>query len=213
MALKKYDVVRTMIPFATLEDNKNRHKTLNFDRIMEAQMTGEFKYDRPCVIIGQDKKTGNVIMAEMRSDRTKPFRSLVNDVIDAGIPHESSILVHQDSLIHVEPDMIPIIDGDKCGHLSDKDIARHLDDYLKIYFKTYTNTNIMEISEYADNWITDEAVDFMPEIIFGDYYYPRTIENIKIIKDGKVYVFDKNQSEEDIKAAQQYVINWLKNLA
>ena len=93
------------------------------------------------------------------------------------------------------------------------DIACHLDDYLKIYFKTYTNTNIMKISEYADNWITDEAVDFMPEIIFGDYYYPRTIENIKIIKDGKVYVFDKNQSEEDIKAAQQYVINWLKESA
>lgn len=75
-----------------------------------------------------------------------------------------------------------------------------------------TTSPKMEISEYADNWITDEAVDFMPEIIFGDYYYPRTIENIKIIKDGKVYVFDKNQSEEDIKAAQQYVINWLKNL-
>ena len=124
MALQKYDVVRTMIPYATMEDNQNRHKTLNFDRIMEAQMTGEFKYDRPCVVIGQDKKTGNVIMAEMRSDRTKQFRSLVNDFVDAGIPHESAILVHQDSLIHVEPDMIPIIDGNKCGHLSDKDIAR-----------------------------------------------------------------------------------------
>lgn len=93
------------------------------------------------------------------------------------------------------------------------DIARHLNDYLKIYFETYTNTDIMEISEYADNWITDEAVDFMPEIIFGDYYYPRTIENIKIIKDGKVYIFDENQSEDDIKAAQQYVLNWLKESA
>lgn len=134
MALQKYDVVRTMIPFATLEDNQNRHKTLNFDRIMEAQMTGEFKYDRPCVIIGQDKKTGNVIMAEMRSDRTKPFRSLVNDFIDAGIQHESSILVHQDALIHVEPDMIPIIDGDKCGHLSDKDIARFEYEFMETNF-------------------------------------------------------------------------------
>lgn len=134
MALQKYDVVRTMIPFATLEDNQNRHKTLNFDRIMEAQMTGEFKYDRPCVIIGQDKKTGNVIMAEMRSDRTKPFRSLINDFIDAGIPHESSILVHQDALIHVEPDMIPIIDGDKCGHLSEKDIARFEYEFMETNF-------------------------------------------------------------------------------
>ena len=93
------------------------------------------------------------------------------------------------------------------------DIARHLNDYLKIYFETYTNTDIMEISEYADNWITDEAADFMPEIIFGDYYFPRTIEIIKIIKDGKVYIFDENQPEEDIKAAQQYIINWLKESA
>ena len=134
MTLQKYDVVRTMIPYATMEDNKNRHKTLNFDRIMEAQMTGEFKYDRPCVIIGQDKKTGNVIMAEMRSDRTKQFRSLVNDFIDAGIPHESAILVHQDALIHVEPDMIPIIDGDKCGHLSEKDIARFEYEFMETNF-------------------------------------------------------------------------------
>ena len=93
------------------------------------------------------------------------------------------------------------------------DIARHLNDYLKIYFETYTNTDIMKISEYADNWITDEAVDFMPEIIFGDYYFPRTIEHIKIIKDGKVYILDENQPEEDIKDAQQYVINWLKESA
>lgn len=137
MSLQKYDVVRTMIPYATMEDNQNRHKTLNFDRIMEAQMTGEFKYDRPCVVIGQDKKTGNVIMAEMRSDRTKPFRSLVNDTVEAGIPHESAILVHQDSLIHVEPDMIPIIDGDKCGHLSDKDIARFEYEFMETNFNRH----------------------------------------------------------------------------
>lgn len=137
MSLKKYDVVRTMIPYATLEDNNNRHKTLSLNRIMEAQMTGEFKYDRPCVIIGKDKKTGNVIMAEMRSDRTKQFRSLVNDFIDAGIPHESSILVHQDSLIHVEPDMVSIIDGDKCGHLSDKDIARFEYEFMETNFNRH----------------------------------------------------------------------------
>ena len=137
MALQKYDVVRTMIPYSTMEDNQNRHKTLNLDRIMEAQMTGEFKYDRPCVVIGQDKKTGNVIMAEMRSDRTKQFRSLVNDFIDAGIPHESAILVHQDSLIHVEPDMIPIIDGDKCGHLSEKDIARFEYEFMETNFNRH----------------------------------------------------------------------------
>ena len=147
MALQKYDVVRTMIPYATIEDNQNHHKTLNFDKIMEAQITGEFKYDRPCVVIGQDKKTGNVIMAEMRSDRTKQFRSLVNDFIDAGIPHESAILVHQDSLIHVEPDMIPIIDGDKCGHLSDKDIAR----FEYAFMETNFNRHITQKETTTDH--------------------------------------------------------------
>lgn len=94
------------------------------------------------------------------------------------------------------------------------DIAKDLDEYIKIYFEKYTDTKIIEISEYADSWITDAAYDFMPKIIFSDdYRYPRTIEHIKIVKDNKAYIFDKNQSEEDIKAAQQYVINWLKESA
>lgn len=92
------------------------------------------------------------------------------------------------------------------------DIAKDLDEYIKIYFEKYTNTKITEISEYADSWITDEAYDFMPKIIFSDdYHYPRIIEHIKIVKDGKLYILDKNQSEEDIKQAQKFVINWLKS--
>ena len=94
------------------------------------------------------------------------------------------------------------------------DIAKDLDEYIKLYFEKYTDTKITEINEYADSWITDEAYDFMPRIIFSDdYRYPRIIEHIKIVKNGKVYIFDENQSEEDIKAAQQYVINWLKESA
>ena len=91
------------------------------------------------------------------------------------------------------------------------DIAKYLDEYIKTYFEKYTNTKIQEISEYADTWITDEASDFMPDIYFDDYFYPRTLEHIKIVKDGKVYIFDENQSEEDIKQAQEFVINWLKS--
>ena len=94
------------------------------------------------------------------------------------------------------------------------DIAKDLDEYIKIYFEKYTNTKITEISEYADSWITDETYDFMPRIIFSDdYRHPRIIEHIKIVKNGKVYILDENQPEEDIKAAQQYVINWLKESA
>ena len=91
------------------------------------------------------------------------------------------------------------------------DIAQDLDKYIKIYFEKYTNTNIQEISEYADSWITDKASYFMPDIYFDDYFYPRTLEHIKIVKDGKTYIFDKDQPEEDIKQAQEFVINWLKS--
>ena len=91
------------------------------------------------------------------------------------------------------------------------DIAKYLDEYIKTYFEKYTDTNILEISEYNDSWITDEISDFMPDIYFDDYFYPRTLEHIKIVKDGKVYIFDENQPEEDIKQAQEFVINWLKS--
>ena len=91
------------------------------------------------------------------------------------------------------------------------DIAQDLNDYIKIYFEKYTGTKIQKISEYADAWITDEARSFLPDVIFDDYYYPRYLEYIKIIKDGKVYIFDEDQSEEDIKQAQEFVINWLKS--
>lgn len=72
-------------------------------------------------------------------------------------------------------------------------------------------TKILEISEYADSWITDEVSDFMPDIYFDDYFYPRTLEHIKIVKDGKLYIFDEDQPEDDIKQAQEFVINWLKS--
>lgn len=91
------------------------------------------------------------------------------------------------------------------------DIAKYLDEYIKTYFEKYTDTNILEISKYADSWITDEVSDFMPDIYFDDYFYPRTLEHIKIVKDGKVYIFDEDQPEEDIKQAQEFVINWLKS--
>jgi len=84
MALKKYDVIKTIIPFSTEEDKKNGHKTLNSQRLMEAQLSNEFK-NRPCVVIGQNKKTGNVIIAEIRSNRNKSFRSMLNDPAEAGI--------------------------------------------------------------------------------------------------------------------------------
>ena len=78
MVLQKYDVVRTMIPFSTDEDKENGHKKLNSNRMMEAQLSGQYKY-RPCIVVGTDKESGNVILAEIRTNRNKKYRSMLNN--------------------------------------------------------------------------------------------------------------------------------------
>ena len=135
MILKKYDVVKTMVPFETFDDNKQGRRTLTFDKLLEAQMSGDYKYNRPCVILGTDKQSGHIIMAEMRSNRDKPFRSEVNDFELAGIDHKSALLVRQENLIYVEPDLIPIIENDKCGFLSKDDIQRFEQMFISVNFR------------------------------------------------------------------------------
>lgn len=133
MTLQKYDVVRTIIPFSTTEDKKIGHKTLNSYRLMEAQLSGEYK-ERPCVVLGTDKKSGNIILAEIRTNRNKNFRSMLNNPAEAGIEHESSILTHKNQLIYVEDDISSSLDSLKCGHLSDKDIARFEYEFMETNF-------------------------------------------------------------------------------
>ena len=135
MSLQKYDVVRTMVPFETFDDKEQGRRTLTFDKLLEAQISGDYKYNRPCVVLGADKQSGHIIMSEMRSNRDKPFRSEVNDIDVAGIDHKSALLVRQESLIYVEPDLVPVIEPDKCGHLSKDDIQRFEHAFISTNFK------------------------------------------------------------------------------
>ena len=135
MSLQKYDVVRTMVPFETFDDKEQGRRTLTFDKLLEAQISGDYKYNRPCVVLGADKQSGHIIMAEMRSNRDKPFRSEVNDIDVAGIDHKSALLVRQESSLYVEPDLIPIIESDKCGYLSKDDIQRFEHAFIGTNFK------------------------------------------------------------------------------
>lgn len=133
MALQKYDVIYTMIPFSTEEDKENGHKTLNSYRLMEAQMSGQYK-ERPCIVMGRSPKSGNIVLAEIRSNRNKSFRSMLNDPAEAGIEHESSILTSEEQLIHVDDDISPSLESSKCGHLSKKDIARFEKSFMEINY-------------------------------------------------------------------------------
>lgn len=133
MSLKKYDVVEIMVPFSTEEDKKNSHKTLNSDRMVEAQISGQYKY-RPCIVVGSNKESGDIILAEVRTNRDKKYRSMLNDPDQAGIKHKSSILTKDDQLIHVKSDVSQSLESMKCGHLSKKDIARFEKSFMEINY-------------------------------------------------------------------------------
>lgn len=133
MSLQKYDVVQIKIPFSTEEDRSNGHKTLNFNRLLEAELSGEYK-ERPCVVLGADQKSGDIVLAEVRTNRDKKFRSMLNDPAEAGIKHESAILTHKSQLVHVENDISQTLDSLKCGHLSEKDIARFEYEFMETNF-------------------------------------------------------------------------------
>lgn len=87
MSLQKYDVVQIKIPFSTEEDRINGHKTLNFNRLLEAELSGDYK-ERPCIVIGKDSNLNKIVLAEVRTNRDKRFRSMLNDPAEAGIKHE-----------------------------------------------------------------------------------------------------------------------------
>lgn len=158
MSLKKYDVVRVIIPFSTEEDRENGYKTLNFNRSLEAELSGNYK-KRPCIVMGSDKESGNIILAEVRTNRDKKYRSMLNDPAEAGIEHESSILIKKNQLVHVESDISQSLESLKCGHLSEKDIARFEKAYLEVNYNQYvqpTNQRQYETLEERERRIERE---------------------------------------------------------
>ena len=92
-------------------------------------------------------------------------------------------------------------------YLENKGISNSLSPFINVYFNKYTNYYIQNISEYATSLIGYEMSELLP---MTEFTYPNHIEYIKIIKDGKTYFLEKHQSNEDIKKAQEYIIEWLK---
>lgn len=89
----------------------------------------------------------------------------------------------------------------------DEDISECLTPFVKVYFDKFADHYITDL--YDVDRIGDEIAELLPESGDSTYFYPRSLEQIKIIKDGKTYILEKHQSDEDIKKAQEYVIEWL----
>ena len=92
----------------------------------------------------------------------------------------------------------------------DRDIAECLTPFVNVYLEKFTGHYITDLYDNDGDRIGDEIAELLPESGDSTYFYPRSLEQIKIIKDGKTYILEKHQSEEDIKKAQEYVIEWLE---
>lgn len=88
-----------------------------------------------------------------------------------------------------------------------KSISNGLSPFINVYFDKYTTYDIHNISKYAASLIEYEMSELLP---CAEHMYPNNIEYIKVTKDGKTYLFKENQSDENIKKAQEYIIKWLK---
>ena len=158
MSLQKYDVVQIKIPFSTEEDRINGHKTLNFNRLLEAELSGDYK-ERPCIVIGKDSNLNKIVLAEVRTNRDKRFRSMLNDPAEAGIKHESAILTDKHQLVYVDEDISQFLESLKCGHLSEKDIARFEKSFMEINYNQHiqpTNQRQHETLEERERRIERE---------------------------------------------------------
>ena len=119
---------------------------------------------------------------------------------------------HKADFTHVMPFLTVIQDiynkSNELGkYLENKGISNSLSPFINVYFNKYTNYYIQNISAYAASLIGYEMSEFLPG---AEYTYPNHIEYIKVTKDGKTYLFEENQSDENIKKAQEYIIGWLK---
>ena len=85
--------------------------------------------------------------------------------------------------------------------------------YKNIYtLCDYANCKLKDIPNYDDSLLYELSFELLPEIIKREpYRYPRYLEEIKIIKNGKIYEFSKSQTESNIKKAQEYIIDYIKS--
>ena len=101
-----------------------------------------------------------------------------------------------------------------CKFTKENDISTDLLECFELYFEKYANCKLQDIPNYNQGYISNYLWCFLPEVIkLEPYHYPRRLETIKIIKNGKIYELERNQSNDNIKKAQKHIINMFANIA
>ena len=89
------------------------------------------------------------------------------------------------------------------------DIGLDLDGCLKKYFENYSDLDIQNIDDLKFDQIMDQIYDILPKLPIYGNIYPREINEIKIFKEDSLYKM-LDQSQNDIKEAQSFIISLLK---
>ena len=89
------------------------------------------------------------------------------------------------------------------------DIGLDLDGCFKKYFENYSDLDIQNIDDLKFDQIMDQIYDILPKSPIYGNIYPREINEIKIFKEDSLYKM-LDQSQNDIKEAQSFIISLLK---
>lgn len=89
------------------------------------------------------------------------------------------------------------------------DIGLDLDGCFKKYFENYSDLDIQNIDDLKFDQIMDQIYDILPKLPIYGNIYPREINEIKIFKEDSLYKM-LDQSQNDIKEAQSFIISLLK---
>ena len=90
-------------------------------------------------------------------------------------------------------------------YTEDYDISTYLTPFINVYFNKFT-----ELNDYYGELIGDEISELLPKQNDSEYFYPRRIEYIKIIKDGKIYLLEKNNLIKTLRKHKNILMNTLK---
>ena len=94
-------------------------------------------------------------------------------------------------------------------------IGDDLEKCILKYFKKYANADITTVNKAAIDYFMEEIYYLLPRLSpdIANSSHPNYITYIRFLGNGQLYECGRNQTEEVIKQAQEFVINWFKSLA
>ena len=83
------------------------------------------------------------------------------------------------------------------------------------YFKKYANTDIQTVNKAAIDYFMETIYYLFPHLSpdIANSSHPNYITHTRFLGNGQLYECGRNQTEDVIKQAQEFVISWFKSLA